>query len=130
MMGIGGPEFLALAVIALLVLGPEKLPKFAADTARLLRQLRQMANNAKDDVRRELGPELQDISLDDLNPRSLVRKHLLDDDLDFDLADEPDERPARRARNNGARNGARSHGGVGNASGAGDSPAPYDPEAT
>ena len=94
MLDIGIGEFLALAVIALLVLGPDKLPKFAADTARFVRQVRQMANNAKEDVRRELGPELQDISLDDLNPRSIMRKHLLDD-LD-DLDDEPVRRESRR----------------------------------
>ena len=37
----------------------------------------------KAEVSRELGPELQDISMADLNPRSLVRKHLLDP-LDLD----------------------------------------------
>lgn len=128
MFGIGTGELLALAVIALLVLGPEKLPKFAADAGRMLRQLRQMANNAKEDVRRELGPELQDISLDDLNPRSLMRKHLLDDaDLDADFSldgddlDPPATRGTRRNRTNGAAGGAPTAPGA---------PAPYDPEAT
>ena len=85
MFDIGLGEFLGLAVVALLVLGPEKLPKFAADAARFLHQVRKMANTARDDVRRELGPELQGISLDDLNPRSALRKHVLDPlDLDGD----------------------------------------------
>lgn len=97
MLDIGIGEFLALAVIALLVLGPEKLPKFAADTARFVKQVRQMANNAKEDVRRELGPELQDISLDDLNPRSMLRKHLLDDLDDID-SESINSEPARGAR--------------------------------
>ena len=83
---IGPLELVALAVIALLVLGPDKLPRYAADAARVLRQVRRMASDAKAEVSRELGPELQDISMTDLNPRSLVRKHLLDpldlDDLD------------------------------------------------
>jgi sec-independent protein translocase protein TatB len=83
---IGPLELIALAVIAMLVLGPDKLPRYAADAARLLRQVRRMANDAKSEMSRELGPELQDISMADLNPRSLVRKHLLDpldlDDLD------------------------------------------------
>jgi sec-independent protein translocase protein TatB len=83
---IGPLEFIALAVIALLVLGPEKLPRYAADAARMLRQLRRMANDARAEVGRELGPEFQDISMADLNPRTLVRKHLLEpmdlDDLD------------------------------------------------
>jgi sec-independent protein translocase protein TatB len=80
---IGALELVALAVIAMLVLGPDKLPRYAADAARVLRQVRRMANDAKTEMSRELGPELKDISMADLNPRSLVRKHLLDPvDLD------------------------------------------------
>ena len=83
---IGPLELVALAVIAMLVLGPDKLPRSAADAARVLRQVRRLANDAKAEMSSELGPELQDISMADLNPRSLVRKHLLDpldlDDLD------------------------------------------------
>ena len=121
MFGIGAPELLALAVIALLVLGPDKLPKFAADAARMLRTVRRMANNAREDVRRELGPELQDISLDDLNPRSLMRKHLLDDlELDRDLDDLDAGEPPRRARPMDGGSAAAPRG----------TRAPYDPEAT
>ena len=80
---IGPLELVALAVIAMLVLGPDKLPRYAADAARVLRHVRRIANDAKTEMSRELGPELQDISMADLNPRSLVRKHLLDPvDLD------------------------------------------------
>jgi sec-independent protein translocase protein TatB len=90
MFDIGMGEFLGLAVVALLVLGPDKLPKFAADAAKFIRQVRRMANTAREDVRREIGPELQGISLDDLNPRNALRKHVLDD-LDLDAEDD-DER--------------------------------------
>ena len=84
---IGPLELIALAVIAMLVLGPDKLPRYAADAARVLRQVRRMANDAKSEMSRELGPELQDISMADLNPRSLVRKHLLEPvDLDDQTA--------------------------------------------
>ena len=85
---IGPLELVALAVIALLVLGPDKLPRYASDAARVLRQVRRMASDAKSEVSRELGPELQDISMADLNPRSLVRKHLLDP-LDLDDIETP-----------------------------------------
>ena len=112
MFDIGLGEFVVLAVLALLVLGPEKLPKFAADAARMLRQVRRMANNAREDVRRELGPELQDISLQDLNPRTALRKHVLDGVDD----DEPREAPRRTP-------GATPPGGEGT------SPR-YDPDAT
>ena len=76
-MDIGAGEFIALAIVALIVLGPEKLPRYAAEAARMLQRLREVAGSARADVRRELGPEFQDISLGDLNPRSRVRKHLL-----------------------------------------------------
>ncbi|MDQ1614550.1 MAG: sec-independent protein translocase protein TatB [Actinomycetota bacterium] len=92
MFDISGLEFLALAVLALVVFGPDKLPKVAADVARTLRQLRRMAADAREDVRRELGPELDGldvdgISLAELNPRTLVRKHVLADLEDAEGAD-------------------------------------------
>jgi sec-independent protein translocase protein TatB len=93
---IGTGELLALAVLALLVLGPEKLPQYAAEAARFLRQLRSLANEARTEVTRELGPELEGLDLRDLNPRALVRKHLLDP-LDDDDDDDEDtgSRPTR-----------------------------------
>ena len=78
MFDIGTGEVLALAVLALLVLGPEKLPRYAAEAARFMRQLRNMANDARSEVTRELGPELDGLDLRELNPRSLMRKHLFD----------------------------------------------------
>ena len=97
MFDIGPGEFIALAVVALIVLGPEKLPRYAADAARMLRQLRRMANDARSRGHaRELGPELSDLSLSDLDPRTAcVRKHLLDP-IDLDDLDEPDGTRAQR----------------------------------
>ena len=113
MFGINGPEFIVLAVLALIVVGPDKLPRYAADAARMLRRLREMADSARSDVRRELGPEFRDISLSDLNPRSMVRKHVLDpieiDDLnpfDGDPFDESD-RPTRRSSGDNRARGSR-----------------------
>jgi sec-independent protein translocase protein TatB len=77
--GLGWPEILALIVIALLVFGPEKLPQAAQQAGRTLRQLRQMANNARADLEANLGPEFKNFDPADLNPKAFVRKHLLDD---------------------------------------------------
>lgn len=93
MFDIGPGEFIGLAIVALIVLGPDKLPRYAADAARMLRQVRRMANEARAEVTRELGPEMKDLGLSDLNPRSMVRKHLLDP-ID---RDEPDDLADRRA---------------------------------
>jgi sec-independent protein translocase protein TatB len=77
--GLGWPEILALVVIALLVFGPDKLPGAAQQAGRTLRQLRQMANNARSDLEANLGPEFKNFDPADLNPKAFVRKHLLDD---------------------------------------------------
>ncbi|GAA2857441.1 sec-independent translocase [Nonomuraea rubra] len=79
MFGLGWMEVGALIVIALLVFGPERLPQAAAQAGKTLRNLRRMANNARDDLRAGLGPEFQNFDPADLNPRNFVRKHLLDD---------------------------------------------------
>lgn len=73
------PKLLILAVIALIVFGPNELPKFAAQAGRALRDLRRIAEGAKTDLREGLGPEFSDFDLDDLNPRRFVQKHLLSD---------------------------------------------------
>jgi sec-independent protein translocase protein TatB len=72
-------KLLVLAVIALVVFGPNELPKIAAQAGRALRDLRRIAEGAKADLRDGLGPEFEDFDFDDLNPRRFVRKHLLDD---------------------------------------------------
>ncbi|MET7463406.1 sec-independent translocase [Nonomuraea sp. NPDC005501] len=79
MFGLGWLEVGALIVIALLVFGPDKLPQAAAQAGKTLRNLRRMANNARDDLRAGLPPEFSDFDPADLNPRTFVRKHLLDD---------------------------------------------------
>ena len=50
MLDIGLGEVVIIAIIALLVFGPEKLPKMAADAAKTLRQVRQMASAARKDL--------------------------------------------------------------------------------
>jgi len=82
---IGPLELLALIILAILVFGPEKLPKVIQDTAQFIRKVRQFSDNAKEDIRSELGPEFKDFEFEDLNPKTFARKHLLDgEDLDLD----------------------------------------------
>jgi sec-independent protein translocase protein TatB len=73
---LNGWEFVGLLLIALLIFG-EKLPKVIGDGMRMLRNLRAMATNATGDLSRELGT---DIKLEDLNPKTFVRKHLLSEE--------------------------------------------------
>jgi len=77
MFDIGIGEIVILAVIGLLVFGPEKLPKAAADAARMLRNVRAMASNARQDLADSAGLDLGDAAdtvrgLADLHPKRLV----------------------------------------------------------
>jgi sec-independent protein translocase protein TatB len=84
MFGIGPLELVVIAIVAVLVFGPDRLPEFARTAGRLLRQVRQMVSNAQNDLRNELGPEFADLELQDLNPKNFVRKHLLEGVDDYD----------------------------------------------
>lgn len=98
MFGIGFSELLVIAFVGVLVLGPERLPDLARQAAQLIKQLRRFANNARDELRTELGPEYSSLELRDLDPRQIVRKHIAEA-----LADDDDsmqaEREAVRRRN-------------------------------
>lgn len=71
-------EIIAIAVLALLIFGPDKLPGLAADAARLLREVRRMATGARQDLKDSLGPELGDMNISDLDPRAFVKRNLFD----------------------------------------------------
>ena len=59
--------------------------------------LRNIANQAQDQLRSELGPEYADLELKDLNPKTLVQKHVLDaiqgdlDEIRDDIASVKDD---------------------------------------
>ena len=73
------PKLLVLAVIALIIFGPHELPKIASQAGRALRDLRKIAEGAKNDLREGLGPEFADFEIEDLNPKRFVQKHLFED---------------------------------------------------
>lgn len=77
---IGALEVVTLAVLAVIVFGPEKLPKVIQDAARFVRKIREFSESAKQDIRSELGPEFKDFEFEDLNPKTFVRKQLMDND--------------------------------------------------
>jgi len=77
-LGLG--EILLLAVVGLVLFGPERLPSLTRDVVKVVRQLRQMATDASNEISSELGPELADLDLRSLNPRTLINEHLFGDD--------------------------------------------------
>ena len=92
MFNIGWAEFVVLSVAALFILGPERLPSAAAWLGRTVRQVREYATGAREQLRSELGPEFDELRqpLEDLrglrgfSPRSAVTRHLF-----ADLGDDP-----------------------------------------
>ena len=78
MFGVGLPEMAVIALVAVMVFGPDKLPELAKQAGAILRRLRAFANSARDDLRNELGPEFADLELRDLDPRAIVRKHIVE----------------------------------------------------
>jgi sec-independent protein translocase protein TatB len=94
MLDLSIEKLFILAVVALFVLGPERLPTAAVWLARTLRQIKNYTNDANQKIRRELGPEFDEIRapLDELrselsglrtwrNPRSALLRHLRDDPI-------------------------------------------------
>lgn len=67
-----------IAFIAVLVFGPDKLPQFAKQAGQFLHRMRQFARSTRDDLRTELGPGYADLELRDLDPRTIVRRHIVE----------------------------------------------------
>jgi sec-independent protein translocase protein TatB len=86
LLDINGPEFVLLLVLAVILFGPERLPDLARKAARLLHYLRTVAGSAQQQLSKELGPEFENLDFRDMNPRTFVQKHLLDD-IDPIIAD-------------------------------------------
>ncbi|MFF7839996.1 sec-independent translocase [Streptomyces ossamyceticus] len=78
---IGALEVVTLVVLAVLVFGPDKLPKVIQDVTRTIRKIREFSDSAKQDIRNELGPEFKDFEFEDLNPKTFIRKQLDNDEL-------------------------------------------------
>ncbi|WP_055695449.1 sec-independent translocase [Streptomyces prasinopilosus] len=78
---IGPLELVTLVILAVLVFGPDKLPKVIQDVTRTIRKIRDFSDSAKQDIREELGPEFKDFEFEDLNPKTFIRKQLDNDDL-------------------------------------------------
>lgn len=83
---LGWMELIVIAIVGLIVLGPERLPKAASDAAKMLRQLRSMARNATADIKAELGPEMADLDLASLHPRRIMSDAFWNEDEPATLA--------------------------------------------
>jgi len=89
---VGLPEILVLLLVAIFVFGPDRLPEVARQAGKFVRTARVMIDNARREISDELGTDAA--GLRDLDPREMVRKHVLDVvDEDDDLPRRPGHRP-------------------------------------
>lgn len=84
MFGINGAELLVLLLLAVIVIGPARLPDYAEQLGRWVRSTRTFVGTAKERVAAELGEEGAAVdwaSLDPrrYDPRRIVREALLDE---------------------------------------------------
>ncbi len=76
MFNIGAGEFLTLCLLALVLIGPDKLPTVAVDAARLVKKARAMAQSATAELRENMGPGFEDLQVEDLHPKKLIAKQI------------------------------------------------------
>ncbi|MCS7479753.1 Sec-independent protein translocase protein TatB [Umezawaea endophytica] len=121
---IGWVEVLIIVVAGLFILGPERLPEAAGWVGRTIRQVRDYATGAREQLKQEMGPEFEQLRkpLEDLrelrnfDPKKAVTKHLFDDPAPVEKPNgypvaSPAPAPVERPLSPGER-------------------APYDPDAT
>ena len=118
MFGLTFEKLLVIGVIAVIIIGPHRLPQYAARLAKFVKQVRAFADGAKDRLREEMGPEYDEIDWKSLDPRQYDPRRIIRDAL---LDDEPEPvikpvRPSAFAERQKLAHDGR--------------PAPYDSEAT
>jgi sec-independent protein translocase protein TatB len=97
---INGWEFVILIVLAVVILGPERLPEYAAKLGKLVRQAKAMAEGARGQLREQMGPEFDDINWRQYDPRQydprrIVREALMEP---TPTPDEPETSPFPRGQ--------------------------------
>jgi sec-independent protein translocase protein TatB len=81
---IGFGELLGLAILALILVGPDRLPSFAVEAAKLVKRVRSYAVTATDQIKDSLGPGYENLKPEDLHPKNFIKKQ-----LNEALTDEP-----------------------------------------
>ncbi|RAM35064.1 twin-arginine translocase TatA/TatE family subunit [Arthrobacter globiformis] len=85
MFGINGPEFILLLLIGILVIGPQRLPEYTQKLANLVREVRRMASGAREQIKEEVGIDIDDVDWKKYDPRQydprrIIKEALLEDD--------------------------------------------------
>jgi sec-independent protein translocase protein TatB len=89
----GAGEIFGLAVLAIILVGPERLPNLAVDAAKLIKKIRGMSQNVTAELRQNLGPGFEDLQPSDLHPRKFIKKQIANA-----LDDEDEVKPKYKAK--------------------------------
>ena len=85
MFGISGSEFLVIILVAVVVVGPQRLPEYTRKLTQMVRQLRVFLDNARSQIAEEVGPEMADLDLSSLDPRQYDPRKIVRDALGEDI---------------------------------------------
>ncbi|ASY17558.1 TatA Sec-independent protein secretion pathway components [Candidatus Planktophila versatilis] len=72
----GAGEVIGLALLAMILLGPDKLPQFAVDAAKMVKKIKNFASTATSELKENLGPGFEDLQPSDLHPKTFIKKQL------------------------------------------------------
>jgi sec-independent protein translocase protein TatB len=81
MFGLSFEKLMLIAVLAVVVVGPQRLPRYAAQLAKLVRAARDIADTAKERVRQEMGSDFDDVDWKKLDPRQYDPRRIIRDAL-------------------------------------------------
>lgn len=121
--GLTIEKLLLIGIIALFLIGPDRLPAYSAQLGRLIRQLRDMASGAKDRMRDELGPDFDDMDWKKLDPRQYDPRRIIREALKEDAPAKSAEGEAEPVVIESAYQRRKRLSGAGK-------PAPFDPDLT
>jgi sec-independent protein translocase protein TatB len=111
--GINPGEFAVLLLVILIVVGPERLPGYAQQLGKMVREGRKMAMGLREQVRGELGPEFDDVDWTKLDPRQYDPRRIIREALTDTLEDdEPAAKPVSSGGPTAAAAGAGAAGAV------------------
>lgn len=98
MFGLSWDRIILILLVALFVIGPERIPTAVSWVMQSLRKVRSMAAGAQAELRSQIGPELEELrrqvaelqslkelgelrALRELNPRTIIGKNILGDEF-------------------------------------------------
>lgn len=92
-LGFSFDKLLIIAAIAVMLVGPQRLPMYAQKLGEFVRNVRKYADTARERVREEVGAEVfDDIDWQKLDPRQYDPRRIIRDAL---LGDDDHDAPAQ-----------------------------------